>query len=118
MATISFALPLVIVLLLYIIVCRRLWSREIPGKGANHNQTQAQVFQTARKVTRMMIMVVVLFLVCWRLPCVFRLALHACLGLYQTSSNPCLFLAWQTILYSGSILISISLLANSFGMNL
>ena len=38
MATISFALPLVIVLLLYIIVCRKLWSREIPGEGANHNQ--------------------------------------------------------------------------------
>ena len=83
MATISFALPLVIVLLLYNIVCRKLWSREVPEEGANHNQAQAQVLQTARKVTRMMIMAVVLFLLCWRLPYVFRLALHACLGLYQ-----------------------------------
>lgn len=83
MATISFALPLVIVLLLYTIVCRKLWSREVPEEGANHNQAQAQVLQTARKVTRMMIVAVVLFLLCWRLPYVFRLALHACLGLYQ-----------------------------------
>ena len=105
MATISFALPLVIVSLLYTIVCRKLWSREVPEEGANHNQAQAQVLQIARKVTRMMIVAVVLFLLCWRLPYVFRLALHA-------------FLAWQTILYSGSILISISLLTNSYGMNL
>lgn len=86
MATISFALPLVvIVLLLYTIVCRKLWSREVPEEGANHNQAQAQaqVLQTARKVIRMMIVAVVLFLLCWRLPYVFRLALHACLGLYQ-----------------------------------
>ena len=86
MATISFALPLVvIVLLLYTIVCRKLWSREVPEEGANHNQAQAQaqVLQTARKVIRMMIVAVVLFLLCWRLPYVFRLALHACLGLCQ-----------------------------------
>ena len=74
---------MVIVLLLYTIVCRKLWSREVPEEGANHNQAQAQVLQIARKVTRMMIMAVVLFLLCWRLPYVFRLALHACLGLYQ-----------------------------------
>ena len=86
MATISFALPLVvIVLLLYTIVCRKLWSREVPEEGANHNQAQAQaqVLQTARKVIRMMIVAVVLFLLCWRLPYVLRLALHACLGLCQ-----------------------------------
>lgn len=49
MATISFALPLVIVLLLYTIVCRKLWSREVPEEGANHSQAQAQVLQTSRK---------------------------------------------------------------------
>lgn len=49
MATISFALPLVIVLLLYTIVCRKLWSREVPEEGASHNQAQAQVLQTAQK---------------------------------------------------------------------
>ena len=67
----------------YTIVCRKLWSREVPEEGANHSQAQAQVLQTSRKVTRMMIVAVVLFLLCWRLPYVFRLALHACLGLCQ-----------------------------------
>ena len=58
-------LPLIITAVLYIIVCRKLWSREVPGEGTNQNQRQAEAMKTARKVTRMMITVVVLFVLCF-----------------------------------------------------
>lgn len=69
-AILSFALPLVIVVMLYSVACCKLWPREVPGEGVDHNQAQAEALQTARKVTRMMIVVVFLFLICW-LPYMF-----------------------------------------------
>ena len=58
-------LPLVLTAVLYIIVCHKLWSREIPGEGTNQNQRQAEAMKTAKKVTRMMITVVVLYVLCF-----------------------------------------------------
>ena len=58
-------LPLFITAVLYIIVSRKLWSREVPGEGTNQNQRQAEVVKTASKVTRMMITVVVLYVLCF-----------------------------------------------------
>ena len=58
-------LPLFITAVHYIIVCRKLWSREVPGEGTNQNQRQVEAMKTARKVTRMMITVVVLYVLCF-----------------------------------------------------
>ena len=58
-------LPLFITAVLYIIVCHKLWSREVPGEGTSQNQRQAEAMKTARKVTRMMITVVVLYVLCF-----------------------------------------------------
>ena len=58
-------LSLIVTAVLYVIVCRKLWSREVPGEGANQNQRQVEAMKTARKVTRMMITVVVLYVLCF-----------------------------------------------------
>lgn len=61
----NFAVPVVSMAVLYSIVCWHLLSREVPGEGANHDQRHEEAMQTAKKVTRMMIIVVVLFGLCW-----------------------------------------------------
>ena len=58
-------LPLFVIAVLYTIVCLRLWSRKLPGEGTNQNQEQAEALKIARKVTRMTIIVVALYLLCW-----------------------------------------------------
>ena len=58
-------LPLLIIIILYTIICIKLRSRKVPGEGGSQNQRQAEALETARKVTRMMIAVVILFLLCW-----------------------------------------------------
>ncbi|XP_020627288.1 substance-P receptor-like [Orbicella faveolata] len=63
--SLNVVLPLFITAVLYIIVCHKLWSREVPGEGTNQNQRQAEAMKTARKVTRMMITVVVLYVLCF-----------------------------------------------------
>ena len=59
-----FLVPLLAVTVLYSIVGFRLWSRDPSGEGTNHDQRQAEVMKTAKKVSRMMIVVVVLFVLC------------------------------------------------------
>lgn len=61
----NFLVPLVLMAILYSIVCWRLWSRDTPGDEANHDHRHRQTMKTAKKVTRMMIVVVVLFVLCW-----------------------------------------------------
>ena len=61
----NFLVPLLVMTVLYSIVCWRLWSRDVPGEGANQDQRHEQAMKTAKKVTRMMIAVVVLFVLCW-----------------------------------------------------
>ena len=57
-------LPLFITAVLYVIVCHKLWSRDVPGEGTDQNQRQAEAMKTARKGTRMMMTVVVLYVLC------------------------------------------------------
>ncbi|XP_078347093.1 substance-P receptor-like isoform X2 [Oculina patagonica] len=73
--TINIVLPLLLITVLYTIVCYKLWSREIPGEGNSQSQMQAEALKTARKVTRMMIVVVALYVLCW-LPLFVSIILH------------------------------------------
>lgn len=54
-------LPFLLIVCLYTAVCYKLWSRKVPGEGAN--QIEAQ--RIAKRVTVMMIAVVVLYAFCW-----------------------------------------------------
>ena len=92
-------LPLLIIAVLYTVICVKMWSREIPGDEANRNQGQADAIKTAWKVTRMMIAVVVLFVVCW-LPIQISSILQS-FGYIQIHYNLGLFLTWFTVVYSG-----------------
>lgn len=94
----NFLVPLLAMTVLYSIVCYRLWSRDPPGEGTNHDQRQIEVIKTAKKVTRMMIVVVVLFVLCW---CPF----HVFVSLYSlhkiTLPYPALkFIVWLSNAYS------------------
>ena len=61
----NFAVPLVAMTVLYSIVCSRLFSREVPGDGDGQHARHEEAMKTAKKVTRMMIIVVILFVLCW-----------------------------------------------------
>ena len=58
-------LLLSILAIMYTIVCLKLWSREVPGEGSDHAEQQPEAVKTARKVTLMMIVIVILFVLCW-----------------------------------------------------
>ena len=93
-------LPLLIIAVLYTVICVKMWSREIPGDGPNRtNRGPADAIQTAWKVTRMMIAVVVLFLVCW-LP-VQILSILQSLGHTKINYSLSPFLFLQAVAYSG-----------------
>ena len=92
-------LPLLPIIVLYSIVCLKLWSRDIPGEGTNQNERQAEALKIAKKVTRMMIAVVVLYLLC-RLP-YFVMFSRSFLRYIKVNPNLLLFIVWLTIAYSG-----------------
>lgn len=58
-----YLIPLAIIAWLYILIGRRLWSREIPGVTTAHQKRQNE--SSKRKVLRMLIIVVVTFALCW-----------------------------------------------------
>ena len=97
----NFFLPLLLIIVLYSIVCLKLWSRDIPGEGTNQNERQAEALKIAKKVTRMMIAVVVLYLLCW-LP-FFVMFSRSFLRYGYVNENPnlLLFIVWLTVAYSG-----------------
>ena len=98
-AAMNSILPLLIMAVLYTIVCHRLWSREIPGEGSNENQGQAEAMKTAKKVTNMMIVILLLFLLCYFPYCVC-VALHNWSNIAMASSF-FLFILWLPCAYSG-----------------
>ncbi|KAL9989234.1 hypothetical protein ACROYT_G003762 [Oculina patagonica] len=98
LAAINSALPLLVIAVLYVIVCYKLWSREVPGEGTNQNQGQAEAIKTARKVTSVMIMVVVLYVLCW-FPFDALYALNV-LGIMEISPSLFTILSWLTVTYS------------------
>ena len=63
--SLNICFPLLIITVLYTVVCLKLWSREVPGEGTNQNERQAEAMKTARKVTQMMIVIVVLYVLCF-----------------------------------------------------
>jgi len=94
----NFLVPLVAMTLLYSIVSYRLWSRDPPGEGTSHDQRVVKVMKTAKKVSRMMIVVVVLFVLCW---CPF----HVFVSLYTVHKISLLypalkFIVWLSNAYS------------------
>lgn len=97
--TLEFFLPLSVITVVYTIVCLRLWSREVPGEGANQNEEQAAALKIARKVTRMMIIVVVLLLICW-LP-LYMLVLSSFGDRIQVTDSLFLFANLLSFCYSG-----------------
>ena len=97
--TLEIFLPLSIITVLYTIVCLRLWSREVPVEGANRNEEQAAALKMARKVTRMMIIVVVLSVVCW-LP-VYMLVLLSFVDRVQVTDSLFLITNLLSFSYSG-----------------
>lgn len=58
-----YLIPLAIIAGFYILIARRLWSREIPGVTTAHQKRQNE--SSKRKVLRMLIIVVVTFALCW-----------------------------------------------------
>ena len=90
-------LPLFITVGLYAAVCHKLWSREVPGEGANQNET----LRIAKKVTLIMIVVVVLYVLCW-----FPLFILVALNYFRyvqlhVEGNLFYFVMWLPSSYSG-----------------
>ena len=92
-------LPRLIIAVLYTVICVKMFSREVPGDGTSRDHGPADVIQTAWKVTRMMIAIVVLFLFC-RLPMQISSILQI-FGHMQINYSLGLFLIWLTVVYSG-----------------
>ena len=98
--------PLVAVIILYTIICLKLWARKVPGEGANRNERQVEAIKTAKKVTRMMIAVVVLYELCW-LPYFITMLMSLTRGESPLKSDPPtgnihlnFFIVWLTFAYS------------------
>ena len=98
--TLNVFTPLSIMTVLYTIVCLKRWSRKVPGEGNNQNEEQAAALKIAKKVTRMMIIDVVLYLICW-LPAYMSVLLRF---VYRVQVNDILFLFsnFLTLSYSGT----------------
>ena len=98
--------PLVAIIILYTIICLKLWARKVPGEGANRNERQVEAIKTAKKVTRMMIAVVVLYELCW-LPFFIIMSMSLIRGESPLKSDPHtgnihsnFFILWLTVVYS------------------
>ena len=61
--SICFLLPFTVMLILYPIIIDLLWTRHVPGEPSTLQQQRAN--RMARKITKMMIAVVLSFFVCW-----------------------------------------------------
>ena len=103
---VNVVVPLVAIIILYTIICLKLWARKVPGEGANQNERQAEAIKTAKRVTRMMITVVVLYELCW-LPYFTIMSMSLIKGESPSKSDPStgnihlnFFILWLTITYS------------------
>ena len=63
--SLGFILPHVIIIILYMVVAYKVWKRRIPGKHSEEVESQPSSNQVARKVTRMIISILVAFQVSW-----------------------------------------------------
>ena len=97
--TLEVFLPLSMITVLYTVVCLRLWSREVPGEGNNQNEEQAAALKMAKKVTRMMITVVALYVICL-IPLYMSILLRF-VGRVQVTDSLFLFTNFLALCYSG-----------------
>ncbi|KAL9983708.1 hypothetical protein ACROYT_G005925 [Oculina patagonica] len=58
-----YALPLAITIVIYFLICRKLWLRKIPGNVTDSNRAAAE--KSKRKVVRLLVVIVVMFALCW-----------------------------------------------------
>ncbi|XP_070538170.1 neuromedin-K receptor-like [Ptychodera flava] len=63
MVMVTYFIPLLVLLFCYVRVGRRLWGRHIPG-NADHQRDKSYL-SSKKKVIKMLILVVVLFMLCW-----------------------------------------------------
>ena len=93
--TLNVFLPLLILAVTYTTVCLKLWSRQVPGEGSNQS---AQAVKLARKVTIMMMVVVVLYALCWSPFYIFVMLQY--FGYIKLNGRIFLFSLWLTVCYS------------------
>ena len=60
---ILYALPLFITIIIYFLICRKLWLRKIPGNVTASNCAVAE--KSKHKVVRLLVIIVVVFALCW-----------------------------------------------------
>jgi len=58
-----FALPLCMTIVIYSLICRKMWLRIIPGNATENNIAAAE--KSKRKVVRLLVIIVVVFALCW-----------------------------------------------------
>ena len=58
-----YVLPLCITVTNYSLICRKLWFRQIPGNVSESNRANAE--KSKRKVVRLLVIICVVFAVCW-----------------------------------------------------
>ncbi|XP_070538710.1 substance-K receptor-like [Ptychodera flava] len=63
MVMVAYFIPLLVLLFCYVRVGRRLWGRQIPGNA--DRQRDKSYLSSKKKVIKMLILVVVLFMICW-----------------------------------------------------
>ena len=58
-----YAVPLVITIIAYFLICRKLWLRKIPGNVIDTNRSAAE--KSKHKVVRLLVIICVVFALCW-----------------------------------------------------
>ena len=58
-----YALPLSIIIVIYFLICRKMWRRIIPGNATESNLAAAE--KSKRKVVRLLVTIVAVFALCW-----------------------------------------------------
>ena len=58
-----YVLPLSVTIIIYFLICRKLWLRVIPGNASESNLAAAE--KSKRKVVLLLLIVVVVFALCW-----------------------------------------------------
>lgn len=76
----SYVIPIFLIIVLYILMLKRLWFSGIPGRNMSSESVRSK-----KKVTRMVVIVVIIFAVCW-CPIQIILVLRS-FNLYRMSST-------------------------------
>lgn len=77
----GYAIPTILIIILYVVMLRRLWNPSTSMRRGSHNKLSKESLRNKRRVTRLVLVVIVVFCVCWT-PIQFVLLFRA-IGLYQ-----------------------------------